>query len=351
MLKGLKVAGIVFVFMGVILALLYNTYTIETAFKSAERKNALVIINHPGRYSEPADWYNSIFNQFPNTIVGLEVLNQGQRYPKDMALWDSINSLRDPDKLIWGYSNDDFHAPRHAFRNYQHMLMENLTEESLRECMIRGAFYFSYQPDGNNETASTYGMALAPKITNVTVSGTVISLQAINYTLIYWLNSTGQVVANGTSIDIASLSTKFVRAIIYNAEGTTYTQPFGIKNGEVINPYREVNWATVKHYKANFHTHTTKSDGEETVQQVITRYHTAGYSILAITDHSKNTWPWSDYIQYRPTASSSKSEFYPDLNMLAVSGNEPSASHHFNTLFCDYAGNALDLPGQLRNRW
>jgi hypothetical protein len=351
LIKVIKVAGIVFVFVGVIFALLYNTYSIETAFKSVERKNGLIIIHHPGRYNEPAEWYNSIFNQFPDTIVGLEVLNQGQRYPKDIALWDSINSLREPDKLIWGYSSDDYHSPQHAFRNYEHMLMENLTEDALRECMIRGAFYFSYQPNGNNETATTYGTALAPKITSVSVSGTMITLQAINYTLVSWLNSTGDVITNGTSIDVAGLSTKFVRAVIYNLEGTTFSQPFGINNGEIINPYRDVNWATAKHYKANFHTHTQKSDGKETVEQVIMRYHSAGYAILAITDHSKNTWPWSDHIQYKPAEASNKAEFYPDLNMLAISGNEPSASHHFSTLFCDYAGNALDLPGQIKGRW
>jgi len=325
--------------------------TIETAFKSIQRKNGLIIINHPGRYNESAEWYNSIFNQFPNTIIGLEVLNQGQRYPKDIALWDSINSLRDPDNLIWGYSNDDYHSPSHAFRNYQHMLMENLSEEALRECMLRGAFYFSYQPTGNNETATTYGTALAPKITSISVSGTIISIVATNYTIIHWLNSSGEVINIGNAVDISELKTKFVRAVVHNAESATYTQPFGIKDGQIINPYSEINWATVKHYKANFHTHTTQSDGKETVQEVIMRYHAAGYSILAITDHSKNTWPWSDYIQYKPTNESIKSEFYPDLNMLAISGNEPSASHHFNSLFCDFAGNALDIPGQLNGRW
>jgi len=39
-------------------------------------------------------------------------------------------------------------------------------------------------------------------------------------------------------------------------------------------------------YKGNLHTHTVKSDGGFTAEQVISRYRDAGYDFLAITDHS-----------------------------------------------------------------
>ena len=41
-----------------------------------------------------------------------------------------------------------------------------------------------------------------------------------------------------------------------------------------------------KYYKANFHTHSTVSDGVMTPQEVRDAYKARGYSILAITDHS-----------------------------------------------------------------
>ena len=51
------------------------------------------------------------------------------------------------------------------------------------------------------------------------------------------------------------------------------------------NPYESVNWDTVKQYKANFHTHTTESDGRMSPSEVINSYSNAGYRILVITDH------------------------------------------------------------------
>ncbi|HKK61289.1 MAG TPA: hypothetical protein VJ951_01945, partial [Bacteroidales bacterium] len=84
----------------------------------------------------------------------------------------------------------------------------------------------------------------------------------------------------------------------------------------VKNPYANVNWTTYNQYKANFHTHTTNSDGSQSPSAVIDEYYSKGYSILAITDHNYTTWPWPN-----------------NPGMLAVRGNEYSKSHHMNALF------------------
>lgn len=42
-------------------------------------------------------------------------------------------------------------------------------------------------------------------------------------------------------------------------------------------------------YRANLHTHTTKSDGKMTLEQIAGQYREAGYDILAITDHEKTS--------------------------------------------------------------
>lgn len=44
-------------------------------------------------------------------------------------------------------------------------------------------------------------------------------------------------------------------------------------------------------YKANFHTHTTESDGLWTPEQAMAAYRSLGYDILAITDHRRVTHP------------------------------------------------------------
>lgn len=55
------------------------------------------------------------------------------------------------------------------------------------------------------------------------------------------------------------------------------------KNAAITNPFEQAgHW-----YKANLHTHTTTSDGGETVAQRVQRYRDSGYQILAITDHDK----------------------------------------------------------------
>ncbi len=93
----------------------------------------------------------------------------------------------------------------------------------------------------------------------------------------------------------------------------------GNGNAEVtINPYSNVNWSW-QQYKANFHTHTTRSDGDDSPEEVIDNYYNADYKILSITDHNTITWPWSDYGR-NPSS----------LNMLAVKGDEYSSSHHVN---------------------
>jgi hypothetical protein len=90
----------------------------------------------------------------------------------------------------------------------------------------------------------------------------------------------------------------------------------------MVNPYSSVRWNSWHQYKANFHTHTKRSDGQATPAQVIDFYADADYSILALTDHDWITWPWTDY------------ERNPDqLGMLAVRGDEWSQSDHLNAFF------------------
>lgn len=89
-----------------------------------------------------------------------------------------------------------------------------------------------------------------------------------------------------------------------------------------LNPYANVNWDSWRQYKANYHTHTTQSDGDHDPAEVIDEYHSADYKILSITDHNTVTWPWTDY-----------NRDPDDLGMLAVRGDEFSRAHHVNGFF------------------
>ncbi|HUU69337.1 MAG TPA: dockerin type I domain-containing protein, partial [Planctomycetota bacterium] len=92
----------------------------------------------------------------------------------------------------------------------------------------------------------------------------------------------------------------------------------------ILNPYSTVDWVTHGQHKANFHTHTTNSDGSLSPAAAINEYVTKGYSMLAITDHNHVTWPW------------------PSQPIFAIQGNELSSGHHMNSLFCGYASTSSD---------
>ena len=90
----------------------------------------------------------------------------------------------------------------------------------------------------------------------------------------------------------------------------------------VLNPYADVDWQQDQRHRANFHTHTTQSDGAEKPADVIDHYKSIGYDVLALTDHNRNTWPWSKF-----------GRDGVKLGMIAVSGNELSRHHHTLSLF------------------
>ena len=56
------------------------------------------------------------------------------------------------------------------------------------------------------------------------------------------------------------------------------------KDTSLVNPFTtQGNW-----YKANLHAHTTLSDGDSNLPDVVNKYRKLGYSVLAITDHEKS---------------------------------------------------------------
>ena len=67
---------------------------IDTAFRRIEQNDGLMILHHPGRYNQPVEWYTEQYDNHNGSLIGLEVYNQGNRYPHDREIWDAINKLR-----------------------------------------------------------------------------------------------------------------------------------------------------------------------------------------------------------------------------------------------------------------
>ncbi len=106
--------------------------------------------------------------------------------------------------------------------------MNDLTEAEVKTAMGNGALYFSYEPGGSNSGSPTYGQATTPTLTDVVVSGSSITISGGNYTSIAWYDDNTSVVGTAAAINVSAINSKFVRAVLTNANGLTYTQPFGI---------------------------------------------------------------------------------------------------------------------------
>lgn len=61
----------------------------------------------------------------------------------------------------------------------------------------------------------------------------------------------------------------------------------------IINPYEGVDWSW-EQYKADLHTHTTASDGDDTLKDMIETNYDYGFDIYAVTDHGLGSHSWTD---------------------------------------------------------
>ncbi|NMP38054.1 MAG: hypothetical protein GX051_08060 [Clostridiales bacterium] len=62
----------------------------------------------------------------------------------------------------------------------------------------------------------------------------------------------------------------------------------------INNPYADVNWQTYSQYKADLHSHTTASDGSDTLKEMTEAHYDAGFDIVAVTDHGVVDYGWSE---------------------------------------------------------
>ena len=206
------------------------------------------IINHPGQYwsldntytetqKDGPGWHANNFRIFPS-LIGLEVYNQGNRRPNDRILWDQILERTMPNRPVFGYSGDDTHNNEQLFRNYNYMLMENLTTEELKTAMRHGASYFCYEPKGSGE-------AKAPRIQQITVDETAQTITIDANGLVYWIYGTdmtstvasstrSSVVGIGNTFNYSGFQGSYVRALITNNFGETCTQPFSFADKNTV---------------------------------------------------------------------------------------------------------------------
>ncbi len=60
----------------------------------------------------------------------------------------------------------------------------------------------------------------------------------------------------------------------------------------INNPYKDVDWLNYKQYKADLHSHTTASDGSDTLKDMTEAHYAAGFDIVAVSDHGVTDYGW-----------------------------------------------------------
>lgn len=223
--------------------------SLRESYAYTQALGGMQLINHPGQYwsldktytageKNSPQWHAENFQTY-SSLIGLEVYNQGNRRPNDRILWDQILEITMPDRPVWGYSNDDTHTREQYFRNYQYMLMPDLTVESLKDAMSNGREYFSYEYTGSGE-------AKAPRINSIKVDDSAMTITIdTDADDVSWIYSTDKpssgtagsrkstVVGLGKTFDYSGYQGRYVRALIKNEYGETCTQPFGFTEKSV----------------------------------------------------------------------------------------------------------------------
>lgn len=224
--------------------------SLRESYAYTEALGGLQIINHPGQYwnlsteykngeKNSPEWHAENFRLY-KSLVGLEAYNQGNRRQNDRILWDQILTLTMPVRPVWGFSCDDTHTTEQYFRNYQYMLMPELTADALKDALKNGSSIFSYEYTGS-------GKALSPHISSIETDDThhLITINSDDSDEIKWISSfhrtgtaastaTNTIVGYGKTFDYTGFRGSYVRALLKNKYGETATQPFGFDEDLIV---------------------------------------------------------------------------------------------------------------------
>ena len=279
--------------------------TLRESYAYTEKLGGMQLINHPGQYwklenkytpgeKNSPEWHAENFLTY-SSLIGLEVYNQGNRRPNDRILWDQILDITmEQGKAVWGYSCDDSHNNDQLFRNYNFMLMPQLTVEDLKDAMRNGTHYFSYEYSGS-------GKAKAPRIESITVDkeSKTITIESDDASTIYWICSTdisdsntpstrkSTVLAIGKEFDHTGFKGTYVRALLVNEFGETCTQPFGFETS--VNNVIENRTDATSHIAVypNPASDIVKIDAGMPIQSVML-YNVVGQCVKTIAENDSN---------------------------------------------------------------
>lgn len=203
----------------------------EETLNHIEKQGGLSHLNHPGRYDKGMEWYVDLYTKY-KSLVGLEVINKSDRYPKDRILWDDILTEIIDKRNVFGFANADSHRLYEIDTSYNMVLIDGkYNSEKFKNALKNGEFYFTARICEENNRSSKENVS-PPTITNINVDNKTnsITIQGKNINNIDWISNNGRYVGSGETLNIDNTISKtpYVRAVIKGEGGVTFTQPFKI---------------------------------------------------------------------------------------------------------------------------
>ncbi|WP_262246025.1 hypothetical protein [Parapedobacter soli] len=220
-------------------------------------------MNHPGISNDKGwwdrkslDWYVECYKLHGSDyLIGIEVTNAPPNDGEELfqeGLWDQLLARFMPNRPIWGFGTDDMHRLDDAVDSFTVFMLDSPTEESVRQAMLDGQFYFCKSSKRINLQEDD--VSCFPKIDRIIVDCEqhTIRVVASNYDEIKWISAPENLspiedyrtsdrpwelgVVVGAQDTIATRShpsiKKYVRAELIRMEGgvvyRTFTNPFGL---------------------------------------------------------------------------------------------------------------------------
>lgn len=202
----------------------------EYVLSQIEARNGLAQFVHPGmyNYNNPnilVSWYADKYKKF-DCLVGMEVYNGRDIFPRDRQFWDNVLMETLPNKAVWAFGNDDNHvsSPSIDFLlSWNLFVLDNLSLEQVKYAYTNGVFFACNK---NSPLAPT-----PPTIGSIELANNILSVNASGYDSIIWI-ADAEEIARGNSIDLSTLKyiKKYVRAKLVKTDrlyqGRTLIQPF-----------------------------------------------------------------------------------------------------------------------------
>lgn len=202
----------------------------EYVLTQIEVRNGLAQFVHPGMhtYDNPnilVSWYADKYKKF-DCLVGMEVYNGRDLFPRDRQFWDNVLMETLPSKAVWAFGNDDNHVSSRSIDfllSWNMFVLDNLSLDQVKHAYANGVFFACNK---NSPLAPT-----PPTINSIELINDTLTVNASGYDKIVWI-ADGEEIGTGKSIDLSTFkyNKKYVRAKVIKSDrlyqGRTLIQPF-----------------------------------------------------------------------------------------------------------------------------